>query len=433
MDSFEFTLPAMGEGIIEATITRWFVNEGDAIKEDDPLVEVATDKVDSEIPSPVSGIVSRIIYHEGEIPKVGEVLATISLSGEVKPSAKITDTNPEINTQKKTDKPAGVLKPFTGGDNGFDSKVLHVEQPVSHDLIITPLIRFLARSREITFGELKQIKGSGLDGRITRDDLISYIQKGRPYMNTGQTYPEMPVDVYKPAPGEEVVEMDRTRKVIAENMVRSKRISPHVTSMVEIDITSLVQWRENNKDHFTEKYGIKLTYTPVIVDASARALKEYPDINISVVGSRIIKKHYINIGVATALPDGNLIVPVIREADKLDLPGIAIKLADLTGRARSYRLHPSEVKGGTFTITNMGQYDNVSGTPIINQPEVAILAVGAIKKKPGIVNTPEGPAVGIRDIIVLSLTYDHRVIDGSLGGSFVRAIGRYLENNPSSF
>ena len=446
MKSFELTLPAMGEGIIEATVTRWFVEEGDFIKEDEPLLEVATDKVDSEIPAPVSGKIVRIIYHEGEIPKVGEVLAVIETEGSVEESK---PAGPEKEQEELVTEPEpkivevpGQNKQQTIQRNTIQSGGQKTE---SDDIYLTPLVRSLARSRGISVTELRQLKGSGLNGRITKDDLNAYILSGRPFksemignMNLSETdsvQQEQASEAteYTPEPGEEVVEMDRTRRLIAEHMVRSKRTSPHVTSMVEIDVTQLVKWREDNKEQFLEKYGIKLTYTPVIVEACVKALKEFPDINISVVGNNIIKKHYFNIGVATALPDGNLIVPVIKDADKANLVNIARQLADLAGRAREGKLLPTEIRGGTFTITNMGQYENVSGTPIINQPEVAILAVGAIKKKPATVKIGNELTIGIRDILILSLTYDHRVVDGALGGSFVRAIGNYLEKELPSF
>ncbi len=441
MKSFEFTLPAMGEGIIEATITRWFIREGDSIKEDEPLLEVATDKVDSEIPAPVSGKVIRIIYHEGEIPKIGEVLAIFETDGQ-------TEESGYPRTERESDLAEISVSPKAIEASERDESInkmektvqFRPEKSVSDDLHLTPLIRFLARSRGIPVDELKQIMGSGLNGRITKDDLNAYILSGRRFKevsidtiiqqeaNKTEQQPVVNSPEYSPGPGEEVIEMDRTRKLIAEHMVRSKRISSHVTSMVEIDVTQLVKWREDNKEQFFAKYGIKLTYTPVIVEASVKALKDFPDINISVIGNNIIKKHYFNIGVATALPDGNLIVPVIKEADKSNFLSIARQLADLADRARKGQLIPAEIKGSTFTITNMGQYENVSGTPIINQPEVAILAVGAIKKKPAVVKIGDELTIGIRDILILSLTYDHRVVDGALGGSFVRAIGRYLES-----
>lgn len=434
MGKIEIILPAMGEGIIEATITRWFVREGEFVNVDEPLLEVATDKVDSEIPSPYTGTISQIIYHEGEIPKIGEVLAVIESDNASDSTAAISEPFKEDNSSpakpaKSISKPRISVKSTVNIDKTTNNQ---------NELILTPYVRFMARDRGISIEELKQIEGSGGDSRITRDDLNNYILAGRPLQNNGivpsnnnsgkeknQTINEE-VE-YVAAEGEEIVEMDRTRKLIADHMVRSKRISPHVTSMVEIDVTGLVVWREKHKAAFLEKHGIKLTYTPVIVEAAVHALKKYPGMNISVSRNHIIQKKYISIGVATALPDGNLIVPVIREADKRSFPNIALDLADLASRARIGKLSPNEARGGTFTITNMGQYDNISGTPIINQPEVAILAVGAIKKKPWVVNLNSELTIGIRDIMVLSLTYDHRVVDGALGGSFVREIGHYLE------
>lgn len=419
----------MGEGIIEATITRWFIREGDRIEKDQPLLEVATDKVDTEVPSPASGVLTRIIYHDGEIPKVGEVLAVID-NGEEEPEKDETSLDkalteapsPKSPPEKKA-KRKKLQPPGTASEN---------------DREITPFIRFLARDRGITTDELKQIEGTGMKGRITRNDLNDYLRSGRKvYQQSGADRPVQPAvtgsgtisaeEAPVPRPGEEVIPMSRTRQLIAEHMVRSKRTSPHVTSMVEIDVTGLVQWREANKEAFLEKFGIKLTYTPVIIEASVKALKLFPDVNISVSGNYIIRKGYINIGVATALPDGNLIVPVIKDADKRNFTNLAKSLSDLAERARKGKLEPSEIKGGTFTITNMGQYENVSGTPIINQPEAAILAVGAIKKKPAVVNLNGQECIGIRDIMILSLTYDHRVIDGALGGSFVKAIGENIK------
>jgi 2-oxoglutarate dehydrogenase E2 component (dihydrolipoamide succinyltransferase) len=432
----------MGEGIIEATITRWFVKEGDSIRVDQTLLEVATDKVDSEIPAPVSGRIIRILYHEGEIPKVGEVLAVIE-SG--KENHKTDSTEEKMNHNEFDTEYI-----IAGTPDKKDVKTTLLNRPdkntfaenidlISSEQYLSPLIRFMARQRNIPIDELKHLKGTGLNGRLTKEDLNSYIRSGRPYRHilSGNGYaPERILSEqpetssssnYRQGPGEEVIEMDRTRKLIAEHMVRSKRTSAHVTSMVEVDVTELVRWRNENKERFYTTYGIKLTYTPVIVEASVKALKEFTGINISVIGDRVIKKHYYNIGVATALPDGNLIVPVIKAADKDNFSGIARKLNDLADRARKRQLMPAETKGSTFTITNMGQYNNITGTPIINQPEVAILAVGVIKKKPAVVQINNQPAIGIRDILLLSLTYDHRVVDGALGGSFLNAIGKKLE------
>jgi 2-oxoglutarate dehydrogenase E2 component (dihydrolipoamide succinyltransferase) len=442
MGKFEFILPAMGEGIIEATVTRWFVNVGAQIRKDDPLVEVATDKVDSEIPSPAEGIISKIIYHEGEIPKIGEVLAVIETDLSVSATDDVMEVIPEESVPLDADSNSEIFQSAETVPIGLN---MDAPKSISNELTTTPFIKFLAKSREISHAELVRIKGSGLGGRITKEDLHRYITRGRPCKSVGNGVDNYSIDLrpatdaanegelYVPGENEELIPMDRTRKLIAEHMVRSKKTSPHVTSMVEIDVTAMVQWRENNKGAFSEKHGIKLTYTPFIIYTVVKALKQYPGINISVAGDKIIRKKNINIGVATALPDGNLVVPVIHDADKRSFVNIALSIHDLASRSREGKLLPVEVKGGTFTITNMGQYGNVSGTPIINQPEVAILAVGAIKKKPAVVNIENQLSIGIRDIMILSLTYDHRVVDGALGGSFVRDIGKILENEFPDF
>ncbi len=443
MSKIELILPAMGEGIIEATITRWLVKVGDMVQEDDSLLEVATDKVDSEIPSPSSGVVSRIIYREGEIPKVGEVLAIIE-----------SEFEKEEELSEKSRVPGALVQTIDDTENRLEEIADKPRQTEKHkkkkekiidnNLLITPYIRFFAKNREISFDELRQIKGTGLDGRITKADLNSYIKSGRNFekienkqisddQNVKISQEETMKNDYTLRPGEEFIEMDRTRKLIADHMVRSKRISPHVTSTVEIDVTSLVNWRNSNKDGFLKKQGIKLTFTPVVVLAAVKALKDFPGINISVAGNYIIQKKYINIGVAAALPDGNLIVPVIKDADACNFVSLSHQVADLAKRARESKLNPTDIKGGTFTITNMGRYNNISGTPIINQPEVAILAVGAIKRKPAVVSIHDIETIGIRDIMVLSLTYDHRVVDGSLGGSFVQTLGKYLSEELPDF
>lgn len=442
MSKTELILQAMGEGIIEATITRWLVKAGDYVQEDDSLLEVATDKVDSEIPSPVSGVISRIIFNEGEIPKVGEVLAIIE-----------SEMDKQENTSEEFQLADDAQSVIIDEDDSFrkiidkaktpEKKDIQKERSFEDDILITPYIRYFAKNRGVSFEELRHIQGSGLEGRVTKADLNSYIASGRFYQGKNKRitdYQEVKIEQdksmqndYSPQPGEELVEMNRTRKLIADHMVRSKRISPHVTSTVEIDVTSLVNWRNANKDSFFDKHGVKLTYTPVVVLAAVNALKDFPGINISVSGNFIIRKKFINIGVATALPDGNLIVPVIKDADKCNFISIARKVTDLAQRARENKLIPAEIKGGTFTITNMGRYENISGTPIINQPEVAILAVGAIKKKPAVVITDGNETIGIRDIMVLSLTYDHRVVDGSLGGSFVQTLGKYLSEELPDF
>jgi 2-oxoglutarate dehydrogenase E2 component (dihydrolipoamide succinyltransferase) len=428
MAIYEFTLPAMGEGIIEAAITRWFVTGGQQVKIDQPLVEVATDKVDSEIPSPVEGTVVKLVYNEGEIPKVGEVLALVETDMPIPPSSSPkTDVSATINKEFKK------LVPRTENysRNGRNSSEKSTE---SAGAFISPLIRTLARQRGITPEELGQFSGTGLEGRITREDIIKYMMDGKPFAGSSgmeelQSVPGQPPPEFVPEEGDEVIEMDRMRKIIAGHMIRSKRTAAHVTSFLEADITALVSWRERIKSTFLDREMVKLTFTPLFVEAVAMALKEFPRINISVAGEKMILRKNINIGIATALPGGNLIVPVIRNADRENLGSLSRKITDLAERARKGELLPVEIKGGTFTITNIGQYNNLTGTPIINQPEAAILAVGTISKKPWAVKTRTSDyGLAVRDITMLSLTYDHRVIDGALGGSFLSRIAWFLEN-----
>jgi 2-oxoglutarate dehydrogenase E2 component (dihydrolipoamide succinyltransferase) len=427
MSRFELTLPAMGEGIIEAAITRWFVSRGDRITVDQPLLEVATDKVDSEIPSPVEGTVFRLVYREGEIPRVGEVIAIINTGsgGEAAESMELqeqeTDTKPESTLQEDI-----FLEPVV------TSRDINPPRNQNDNVFISPLVRLLAKQRGISGYELGQIRGTGLEGRIIKDDIHNYIIH-RQFREDGEEMilpvPEQkqPVQEYIPEEDDEVIEMDRMRKLIASHMVRSKRVAPHVTSFLEADITPLLNWRELNKNDYFLREQVKLTFTPLFVEAVASALKDFPRINVSLDGERIILHKNINVGIATALPNGNLIVPVIRNADRESLGGIARKIADLAERARTNALLPSEIKGGTFTITNIGQYNNLTGTPIINQPESAILAIGTIIKKPWAVKTSKGYGLAVRDITMLSLTYDHRVIDGALGGGFLSRVAWYLE------
>ena len=427
MARFELALPAMGEGIIEAAITRWHVVKGQQVKLDQVLLEVATDKVDSEIPSPVEGRIFRIVYNEGEIPRVGEVIAIIETEGGSDDEFSEKHIEPVVHDKKQV--AVEIHAPVTPHP-GF----VHKEQ---EDIYVSPLVRMLARQRGIPASELKQIRGSGLGGRITREDMIAYMAVRNPYPNGNdltamqdqQIHPNShPVQEIIPDEEDEVVEMDRMRKLIASHMIRSKRVAPHVTSFLEADLTVMSEWRAKHKDSFLTTEMVKLTYTPLFVEAVSKAIKDYPGMNVAVSGDHIILRKNINVGVATALPSGNLIVPVIRNADRENLGGLARKITDLAERARSGALVPGEIKGGTFTITNIGQYNNLTGTPIINQPESAILAIGTIVKKPWAVKTPAGYGIAVRDIAMLSLTYDHRVIDGALGGSFLSRIVWYLEN-----
>lgn len=427
MARFELTLPAMGEGIIEAAITRWHVVKGQHVRQDQVLLEVATDKVDSEIPSPVEGSVFRIVYNEGEIPKVGEVIAILETEGGNNGALSEKQIEPVVHDKKQ-------VAVEIHGPVPVRPAYAH---PEAENTYISPLVRMLARQRGIGAAELKQIRGTGLGGRITRDDMLAYMAARNPISNGNDpdAFREMQtpqngqaVQEISPDEEDEVVEMDRMRKLIAAHMIRSKRVAPHVTSFLEADLTSIAEWRTRHKDSFLLRETVKLTFTPLFVEAVSKAIKDFPGINVAVSGDNIILRKKINVGVATALPTGNLIVPVIRNADLENLGGLARKITDLAERARNGALLPGEIKGGTFTLTNIGQYNNLTGTPIINQPESAILAVGTIVKKPWAVKTPVGYGIAVRDIAMLSLTYDHRVIDGALGGNFLSRVVWYLEN-----
>lgn len=437
MAKIKITVPAMGEGIIEVTLNRWLVKEGDKVTEDQPLAEVATDKVDSEIPSPFEGTITKLLVKEGEIPKVGQAIAILENDAaeadleraEVKEEVeRITALREEEKEEEKSLAEEGVI----GGRTPSGK-------------FISPLVRSIAMKEGIPTEELDVIHGTGQQGRITKNDILEHL-KNRPKGGVPQAEIEKAVTEAKAAPAaavkaapvssqqaysggtHEVVEMDRMRKLIAEHMVHSKHTSPHVTSFVEADVTNLVMWRDKIKDSFQKREGQKITFTPIFVEAAARALRDFPMVNVSVDGTKIIIKKNINIGMATALPSGNLIVPVIKNADEKNIVGLAKAVNDLANRARNNKLQPDEITGGTFTITNFGSFDNLTGTPIINQPEVAILGVGAIKKKPWVIESPQGDAIAIRHIMVLSLSYDHRVVDGALGGMFLKKVADYLEN-----
>lgn len=436
MARYELKLPAMGEGIIEASITRWFVDEGNIINEDEALVEVATDKVDSEIPAPVSGILKKIVYKEGEIPKVGEVIAIIETEKDEDYSEKEISPVSEVREEKIQHVTTADDSIITEIQDGKEAKLPEQNSVLQESMpFMSPFIKSLAKQRGISYQELMQIQGTGIDNRLTKEDLNNYIISGRPFRNysvkSGIKVKDIPgVQKKMEVANEnaEIIEMDRVRKMIAENMLKSKKTAPHVTSFIEADVTTLVSWRESIKKQFMSEAGVNLTYTVLFTEIVARALKEFPRINSSVDGDKILIKKEINIGIATALTNGNLIVSVIKQADKENIRGLAIKISDLTKRARQNKLLPSEIKGSTFTITNIGQYNSLTGTPIINLPEVAILAIGTIKKKPAVINVGGKPGIGIRDIVMLSLTYDHRIIDGALGGSFLNSIATRLEN-----
>lgn len=427
MSAFEVILPAMGEGIVDATITRWLVTEGQNIEVDQSLVEVATDKVDSEIPSPVSGIVGKLLFKEGDVPKVGQVILTIQIAEEGKenkeqPKAEAKET-PKVEIEIK--------KPVT--------EEIAEEDNNSFAPFISPLVRRIAKDEGISSVDLKNISGTGLNSRITKDDILSFISKrDKNYQTVTQPKEEI-VSISKTPTTQndgvmyEVIKMDRMRRLIAEHMVMSKQTSPHVTSFIEVDVTNLVTLREKIKDKFLKNEGEKLTITPFFIEAAIQGLKQYPIVNSSVEGENIIVKKNINFGIATSLPNGNLIVPVIKNAERLNLTGITKSLNDLAKRARENQLKPEEIQGGTFTITNLGMFETLTGTPIINQPQVAILAVGAIVKRPVVIETPGGDTIGIRQMAMLSLSYDHRVVDGALAGQYLKFVRDYIQKlNPES-
>lgn len=415
---FELKMPKLGESIEQATITKWFVKEGDTINEDDVLLEIATDKVDSEIPSPVAGTVAKILFKTNDLVPVGNTIAIIQTEeGEIVASTKVEIIKEEIKIEKE--------------------KVAHEEvKPQKEEVEIpkstrfySPLVRSIAKSEGLTIPELDTITGTGENGRVRKQDIVEFISKKK---NTAQS-PTVVIGVQSNkvsqsvGANDEIIEMDRMRKLIAEHMVSSKRISPHVTNMVEADVTNLVKWRERMKEVYLQKYKTKLTYMPAFTEAAARALRDFPMVNSSVDGDRIIVKAKVNIGIAVAKPDGNLIVPVVRNADRLNMPGLSFEINRLAEAARTNKLSPDEIQEGTFSITNFGTFRNVMGTPIIAQPQVAILATGTIEKKPAVVETEYGDIIVPRHKMFLSLSYDHRIVDGALGGTFLRRVADYLE------
>jgi 2-oxoglutarate dehydrogenase E2 component (dihydrolipoamide succinyltransferase) len=423
-------MPKMGESIQEATIIRWLKSVGESVAEGEILVEVATDKVDNEVPSPVTGIVQEIRFGEKDLVSIGEVLATIDIDEskvESRKSKESLATNDERQMSNESSKPTTDNRPTTGNQLKFNP-----------DAFLSPLIISIAQKENLSLEEVQSIPGSGADGRIQKSDVFNYL-KNRKYPLPSQ---KSKVESQKKSAWEElgysapkvqmrendrVIEMDRMRQMIAGHMVYSKQTSPHVTSYIEVDVTNIVDWRNANKDAFQQKYGQKLTFTPLFVDAVAKAVADFPLINVSVDGNRIIAHGDINIGMATALPSGNLIVPVVKNADAKSLAQIASEVNHLADAARNNKLKPDEIQGSTFTISNVGTFGSLMGTPIINQPEVAILALGIIKKRPEVIITEKGDEIAIRSMMFLSLSFDHRVVDGFLGGSFLRKVGDYLE------
>ncbi len=432
MATFEIVMPKMGESVIEATITKWLKQPGDMVSEDDPIVEIATDKVDSEIPSPVEGKIVKLLYKEGDVVAVGLPIAVISLDGE------------EVVAQETLS--AAVEEKVPGTELLAEAPAeSNAPAPVSTPgRFYSPLVKSIAKAENISQQELDTIPGSGKDGRVTKEDIFNYLNNRTQQPKAAPVAAPAPQaqapakavakveapKVYSEA-GDQIVEMDRMRRIIADHMVMSKQVSPHVTSFIDVDVTNIVNWRNKVKDSFQKREGEKITFTPIFFEAAAKALKEFPQINASVDGYNIILRKNINIGMATALPNGNLIVPVIKNVDEKSLLGITKAVNDLANRARANKLQPDEIQGGTFTITNFGSFDSITGTPIINQPQVAILAVGAIRKQPAVIETEYGDVIAIRHIMILALAYDHRIVDGALGGMYLKKMKQLLEGfNP---
>lgn len=425
MATFEMVMPKMGESIMEGTILSWLKKEGDKIEQDESVLEVATDKVDTEVPAIQSGILKKILAHEGEIVEVGKPIALIEIEGE---NSSPVEENSSSLTQNQSEDKLEIEQAIPEHTSVLVSNPVSSsgEPAIKDSRFYSPLVLSIAKKESISREELSQIPGTGKEGRVTKNDILGYLRQRTPDDSSGSLSSGFSDQVYISG-DDEIMEMDRMRKMIAQRMLDSKKISAHVTSFVEADVTHLVFWRNKIKTEYQKKEGEPITYTPVFVQAIAKALKDYPMMNISVEGDKIIKKKQINIGIAVALQNGNLIVPVIRNADQYSLKELSKKINDLALRARNLKLSPDELKGGTYTLSNVGSFGNIMGTPIIVQPQVAILAVGTIVKKPAVIETPTGDVIGIRHKMFLSHSYDHRVVDGALGGLFVRKVADYLE------
>lgn len=455
MADFNLVMPKLGESVQEATITKWLVKPGDMVQEDDSLLEIATDKVDSDIPSPVAGKVLKILFPENALVPVGEVIAVINTEGKgtVEEAHVAAVAKPESNksgkdtnhVEKEVSEAVVEVEAGKGDTNVKKEELEKVTQVTDSGSSSTekfsgrfysPLVRSIAKKENISESELNSIPGNGTGGRVRKTDVLQYLEKRTQQPAAIKQEPVKQEQAKRPEPskvnitmqpGDQIVEMDRMRKLIADHMVMSKHTSPHVTNFVEADVTNLVLWREKIKDDFLKREKIKLTFMPAFVEATAKALKEFPGVNASVDGDRIILRKNVNIGFAVALKSGNLIVPVVRNADQKSILGIAVELNRLAEASRNNNLSPDDIQGGTFTISNFGTFRNITGTPIINQPQVAILATGNIEKKPAVLETPTGDVIAIRHKMILSLSYDHRVVDGALGGMFLRRIADLLE------
>lgn len=433
MAKFELKLPKMGESVAEATITNWLKEVGDTIEADEPVLEIATDKVDSEVPSEVDGVLVEKLFNSDDVVQVGQTIAIIETEGEgaaeVTPVADQQVPSPEI--EEAVAQAEGRVE---------EAKAISSADYSDSNRFYSPLVKNIAKEEGISFEELEQLQGTGKEGRVTKNDILGYLEnRSAKPQKQAQPQPQAQQSAAKqsaPQPAktpvsvngeDEIIEMSRMGKMIAHHMVESTQTSAHVQSFIEVDVTNIWNWRKKNKDAFEKREGEKLTFTPIFMEAVAKAIKDFPLINISVDGDKIIKRKNINLGMAAALPDGNLIVPVIKNADQLNLVGMAKKVNDLANRARMNKLKPDDIQGGTYTVTNVGTFGSIMGTPIINQPQVAILALGAIRKVPAVIETPDGDFIGIRYKMFLSHSYDHRVVNGALGGQFVQRVAHYLE------
>ena len=424
MAQVELIMPKMGESVAEATVIKWLKNVGDTIEMDESVLEIATDKVDSEIPSSIEGVLVKQLFKEDDVVLVGQAVAIIDTNADATEIDETPVAKVEVEPSEELVKIEKIIEETI--------ETTSIPKSSDSNKFFSPLVRSIAQKEGISGSELESISGSGKNGRVTKKDILAYLSKRSTApaathkastVSAAQiTTPSIPV-----MEGDEIIEMDRMRKMISDHMVMSKHVSPHVTSFVEADVTNIVNWRNKVKDEFLKREGEKITFTPIFVDAVVKAIKDFPMINVSVDGTNIIKRKHINVGMAAALPSGNLIVPVIKDADQKNMMGLTKTVNDLANRARTNNLKPDEISGGTFTLTNVGGFGNVMGTPIINQPQVAIMAVGSIVKKPAVIETEMGDVIAIRHKMFCSLSYDHRVVDGSLGGMFLRRFADYLE------
>ena len=430
MAKFELKLPKMGESVAEATVTNWLKSVGEKIEADEAVLEIATDKVDSEVPSEVSGTLTEILFQVNDVVKVGQTIAIIETEGGASAPSPVAEVKTESISTSAVEEVIKTVEVAQAAVAPADLK--------SSDKFYSPLVKNIATSEGISLTELESIAGSGKDGRVTKEDVLNYVGSRKSEAGSSKSAGSQPTKQNSQLPSsssqpvsvngeDEIVEMDRMRKLISGYMVASVQTSAHVQSFIEVDVTNIVKWRDRVKNAFEQREGEKLTFTPIFMEAVAKALKDFPGLNISVDGDFIIKRKNINLGMAAALPNGNLIVPVIKNADQLNLVGMAKAVNDLGNRAKAGKLKPDDTQGGTYTVTNVGTFGSVFGTPIINQPQVGILALGAIRKVPAVIETPEGDFIGIRQKMFLSHSYDHRVVDGALGGSFVKRVADYLE------